>query len=672
MTTKQKKDKKKAFLYSVFHLNLAYSSIAEKEIPDIIKRCYWPLLCLAEKFPQAVSLEASGYTLEMIQKIDPAWIRKLRELLKNGVCEFIGSGYSQIIGTLVPAKINEKNLAFGNEVYHNLLGTTPIIAYINEQAYGAGLLAHYKKAGYQAIIMEWNNPAHFHPEWESEMSYYPQIVEDQQGVTLPIVWNNSTHFQRFQRYVHDEIDAQQFFSYIASHSSSGRYICLYGSDAETFDFRPGRFHTEATLNKTGEWIKIQSLFKKLSKDKLFRFILPSKVLLCKPNAHAFKKIHLESAVEPLPVKKQEKYNIGRWGLTGKKTVDRNTDCYKIYTFLKQKPNTPQKLWKELCFLWSSDFRTHIEPKRESLFISRLSKRITSLSKSHIQEKNEIIKKSPPFTYKCINVKEDKTHIIIKSKKIHLVLNCKRGMIIENLTFNEVSQTPLITTLSQGYYEDNDYNVDFFSGHATIDIPGLKKITDLSSVKPIYKTFSSKNESEVVIIGVMPFGNGTVKKTISIISGYPKIKIKYTFSSKIPPRCSFGAGFLTFNPKAFNVNTLFYACHNGGYNKDIFSFGKDSLNVSPVSLLVSSRRALGNTTGILKIGDKEKTITITTKMQNYATLPILQFKKMLRSSTFFLRSKFSLQEFDDTTVRDKTISKKPIRFELTVTASKKLI
>lgn len=667
--TKNFRGNSKTFLYSVFHLNLAYSSIAEKYIPDVIKRCYWPFLRLAEKFPKAVSLEASGYTLEMIQKIDPAWIQKLKKLIANGTCEFIGSGYAQIIGTLVPAEVNEKNLALGNEVYRDLLETVPTIAYINEQAYGAGLLAHYKKAGYQAIIMEWNNPAHFHPKWDSEMSYYPQIAEDQQGVTLPVIWNNSTHFQRFQRYIHDEIDAKQYFSYIASHSSGGRYVCLYGSDAEVFDFRPGRFHAEATLNKTGEWKKMRSLFERFSKDELFRFVLPSEVLSCKPNIHAFRKLHLESAIEPLPVKKQEKYNIGRWGLSGRKTVDINTDCYKIYAFLKENPDAPQKLWKELCFFWSSDFRTHTEPKKEKLFISRLSKRIAGLRKSRIQKENGGIIKSLPFDYQGIRVKKDGTHIVVRSKKIHLVLNSKRGLTIENLTFNEVSLTPLITTLSQGYYEDNDFSADFFSGHATIDIPGFKRITDLSPIKPTCKTFSSDGENGVAIIGVIPFGDGTVKKTISVFSGYPKVRIEYSFSPKIPPRCSFRAGFLAFNPKAFDIKTLFYACHNGGFNKDVFSFGKDTLKITPVSLLVSSRRALGNTTGILEIGDRGKTVSISTEMQNYAALPMLQFEKMLRSPAFFLRSKFSLQEFDDTTIQDKAVSKKPVTFKLTITARK---
>jgi polyisoprenoid-binding protein YceI len=120
---------------------------------------------------------------------------------------------------------------------------------------------------------------------------------------------------------------------------------------------------------------------------------------------------------------------------------------------------------------------------------------------------------------------------------------------------------------------------------------------------------------------------------------------------------------------FDEQTLFYRCHNGGFEQDAFALSGRPLKITPVSLLVSARRALGNTTGELEVGDKEKTVILKTNMSGYAALPMIQFEKMLRSKNFFLRTKFSLQEFDDTTVRDTVFSKKPVTFELTITARK---
>src|SRR5690349_13350942 len=67
-------------LFALFHLNLAFSSIEEERRAEVIKRCYWPLLRLAQKHPR-IGIEVSGYTLEQIALHDPAWIAHARALL---------------------------------------------------------------------------------------------------------------------------------------------------------------------------------------------------------------------------------------------------------------------------------------------------------------------------------------------------------------------------------------------------------------------------------------------------------------------------------------------------------------------------------------------------------------------------------------------------------------
>ena len=84
----------------------------------------------------------------------------------DGPAEFIGSGYTQLIGPLVPAKVNLANQNIGLSVYEKLLGFQPKIALVNEQAYSAGLISIYRNVGYQAIIMEWDNPASAHQKWD--------------------------------------------------------------------------------------------------------------------------------------------------------------------------------------------------------------------------------------------------------------------------------------------------------------------------------------------------------------------------------------------------------------------------------------------------------------------------------------------------------------------------
>jgi hypothetical protein len=302
----------------------------------------------------------------------------------------------------------------------------------------------------------------------------------------------------------------------------------------------------------------------------------------------------------------------------------------------------------------------------------LLKRIATLRKQIIsnstQKKITYKTLTAPFREKEIRVTSDERHTVMDTSLVRAVLNNKRGLAFESIIFKKVSPIPLVTTLHQGYYEDIDFNADFFSGHAVLDTPGLKRITDLSAMKPTFQIFSSGVQHGVVVTGIMKFGGGAVTKKI-FISDMPEVKIEYLFSVPIPPRCSFRAGFVMFNPEMFDEQTLFYRCHNGGFEQDSFSLSERLLKITPVSLLVSARRALGNTTGELEVGDKEKTVILKTNMAGYAALPMIQFEKMPRSKNFFLRTKFSLQEFDDTTVRDRMPSKKPVTFELTITARK---
>jgi hypothetical protein len=64
-------------LFAFFHLNLAFSAIEEEQRGEVIARCYWPLLRLAERHGP-IGVEASGYTLEEIAERDPAWIDELK------------------------------------------------------------------------------------------------------------------------------------------------------------------------------------------------------------------------------------------------------------------------------------------------------------------------------------------------------------------------------------------------------------------------------------------------------------------------------------------------------------------------------------------------------------------------------------------------------------------
>lgn len=101
-----------------------------------------------------MAVEISGHSLQIIESLDKRWVENFKAQLRLNNCELIGSGYVQVIGPLVPSEVNEYNQEFGLETYKKILDFRPRVAFVNEQAYSSGLILHYKKAGYKAIVME--------------------------------------------------------------------------------------------------------------------------------------------------------------------------------------------------------------------------------------------------------------------------------------------------------------------------------------------------------------------------------------------------------------------------------------------------------------------------------------------------------------------------------------
>src|ERR1700761_8169957 len=200
-------------VFAFFHLNLAFSSIEEERRAEVIAHCYWPLLRLAERIGP-LGLEMSGYTLEEVAARDPAWIEAAKALIAAGRMELIGSGYSQMIAPLVPARVTAENLRLGLEAYQKYLGVRPRLALVNEQAYAGGLVPLYRAAGFDGLIMDFDNPAAAHPEWHAETQFLPQQAVGPDGQTIALLWSNTTLFQQLQRLAHGDISLETYARFV--------------------------------------------------------------------------------------------------------------------------------------------------------------------------------------------------------------------------------------------------------------------------------------------------------------------------------------------------------------------------------------------------------------------------------------------------------------------------
>jgi hypothetical protein len=378
------------YLYTVFHANLKFSSIPEDQYPVVIDRCFWPVLNLLDEFPDIkLGFEFPGETLEILESVDPEFVSAVGDSWRAGRCEVVASGYAQVIFPLVPAAVNARNLELGDETCERILGGRPVVAYVNEQTYSQGLLALYAERGYRAIVADWDNTV-AHNHYPPSYRYFPQSAVGN-GAVVPVLWNSSIAFQKFQRYLGGALDLNGYMSYLADQWSptDDRAFVLYGNDWEILDYRPGEPAPLRDNGKRGELERLRKLLERLTGDGRFSVVTPSEVLDRFPPLHD---VHLESSEYPIPCKKQDKYNVTRWAVCGREATLMNTECHRLEQALSASAalradgvvtadGTFAASDRSLISLWGSDYRTFITQHKYVEFRSRMGQSLVTASET---------------------------------------------------------------------------------------------------------------------------------------------------------------------------------------------------------------------------------------------------------------------------------------------------
>lgn len=662
-------------LYALFHCNLAFSLIPREEFSAVIKWCYWPLLELAEE-GLPIGIEMSALTLREVQAIDPAFTARLRELWEAKKLSFIGSGYAQSIMPLIPAGVNRWNLGLGNKYYSKILGRRPRIVLVNEQTYSSGLMGLYKEAGYETIIMDWNNPGR-HNNFSGQRLYSPQIAEGRiLGEETRVLWSHSIAFQKFSRCVHGETSEDEYMAYLLSHydEDEERAFVAYSNDAEVFDFRPGR-----GARPRGEFKVVARLLQRIRDDKRLRLLSPEDILeKFKVNTSA-EPMRLESVETPVVSKKQERYNPVRWSVTGRDSAHINARCLGLYKRLETLFSAGlikdgDLLREKLCELWGSDFRTNtcddklryfndsmgwlsLETERllreagleESLAIqTHESPRGTTkgLSEERILCGVGLYSGLPPALSVAglggITVAEDHRHVRVSTAELEIELLKDRGLALSSLIFTEVSDQPLLGTLGHGYYDSIELGADFFSGHLIHTARDGVKATDLSLASPTV----TEGDGGVSISALIETPIGLLEKTYLIPRLGKEFSLTYKLRSRALPASSLRLGIFTLIPHAFNNESLWFETINGGLGPERFYLKGHTLNHDrPVSPAISASGCLGATEGWISFGDNKKSITISSDRSLVHTVPMINYRES--GDKFFLRLYHSAGELDDT-------------------------
>lgn len=647
--------KYKAFL--IFHLNLAFSSIEKESRKKVIQNCYYPLLDLIEKTSCQIGIEMTGWTLEEINRIDSKWITRFKKLLDSKSCELIGSGYSQLIGPLVPYKVNFWNQKIGIDTYLEILKTKPEIVLVNEMAFSTSMVDIYKEFNFKGMIMDRDNV-----RLAIGSDKLPTKAKGLKNHSIQILWSDSILFQKIQHYAHGDISKKDYLNYIESRIKNGeKMLPLYCNDAEVFDYRPGRFSEERPTHSDGEWNRISNLLESIKSETNIEIVSPTKVLEINKNKKEQISSKIVSTQYPIPVKKQSKYNIARWAVTGRDDIWLNTMCHRISKYFEDSKCSDKDDWKILCQLWSSDYRTHITEKRWEKI---KTKTYETLEKYNLNESNldqqhfaindddsieNILKKVKGVN---LNIYNDDTLLNISTKFINLDLNLRRGLAINKLSFLSHQMKPCIGTLQHGFFEDINLGADFYSANTTIEMPlNRSRVTDLDRIDPKFYFIDDKNFE---IHGDIKTSYGNIKKVIGISTESEILTLSYDLSNFKNIFGSIRLGIITLLDRFTDKSTKI-SFANGGDDLEAFDFCNEIDHSKPASTLVSSSRGIGASTGLIYVTNDKDNLKLAWNPHKCAVLPMLI--NTSRKNKTLSRILFSMQEYDDTLKKNEnTINK----------------
>lgn len=636
-------------VFSLFHLNLAYSSIERQQRKTVIQQCYEPLLDLIDCGTACIGVELSGWTLNQIAELSPDWIVRFSHLLNEGKCELIGSGYVQLIGPLVPYEVNCWNQQLGLEEYDRILKVRPELVLVNEMAYSSGMVGVYESVGYKGLVMERNNICLALGQSDRD-SVMPCYADGGHGESLPVLWTDSILFQKFQRYAHGDIRLSEYMGYLNQRIDSATIpLSVYANDVEIFDFRPGRFQEESHLHEEGEWRRIGKLLSAINEETDVSWVSPSKALKLQCQRQELAPKMLTSARLPIPVKKQAKYNISRWAISGRNDLWINTLCHRIFQHLKRTGQTDApKCRRRLCECWASDLRTHITLERWEeaeveikTWIKELG--ISSAVDSLHSAEPSCFSDSAALAVAGFQVELDAENILlsIRTDTIHIVLNLRRGMSIHSLAFRQHDFIPLVGTLPHGYFHSIELGADFYSGGSVIELlTEHQRITDLDRVSPTFWL----EEGDLHIRGEVQTPKGRIVKELCIAQGEESISASTAFPDWQRPYGTVRVGTLTLLPDAFN-DPLRIAFEVGGQEAEEFLLMEDVLHQPAASSLVSASSGLGGAGGEIHIGDGARWMNILWDPAECAAFPMLTHQSC--SPSALTRISFSLCEVDET-------------------------
>ena len=699
----------KISLYSIFHGNLNYSSIPKESFHEIIDSCYWPILDAVKNFNFKIGIEFPVNTLKKIHEIDPLFLEELKNLIKQKKCEFIFSGKEQIISSLVPKEVNERNLIDGFNEIKRFFPVRPLIAYVHEQIFSNGLIPIYLKSKFKNIMIIYETASQ---TWNlnKKQNFSPIKIKSNEG-QLNVIWNSRNAYQNFQKYVSGKTKKRAYLDFILKNKKSeDTCFPFYGSDMEIFGYKNPVLGLKGNRNEVKRFYDI---LEEIKNHNELDFVLPSDLMNIFPPS---KTIKICSAKYPILGKKEESV-VTRWAVCGRDNSKSNSSCYQAFKKIKtldslrsESLNLKNSYLSELVDCWGSDYRTHTEEGKFQHFNKniynlnhKLEKKIEKslLNKSKNSKSDLIIFNPNTSNWKKIPTEiklyfkprfiANNFQVYSNGKKIKSQLEdikfFKNGYIrsatlVCNPSVPKRSQISLVlkvvdikpdpeTNLSNSI-KTKSSEISLSEDGGTIK--NIKFSTSLNrslinSRKDSYQTagqiftvnkagqkFNDLSKTSIIsettnlpirkkILCDLELPFGDLTKIFYVYEDLPRIDVRYIFTFKDYNPKIFRINLINLNLNNFDNTSLCYSTNNGG-NLETFSLKEPVFHDNPTNSKISSMCCLGSTDCLLDVGDKNHGITIYSNNAECYSVPMINFKKLNKSALHLI---YSICELDDTTL-----------------------
>jgi hypothetical protein len=330
----------------------------------------------------------------------------------------------------------------------------------------------------------------------------------------------------------------------------------------------------------------------------------------------------------VPVKKQRKYNLTRWAVTGRDDIGINAACQRIYAALVRR-DAGDAEWKTLCRLWASDLRTHITQTRWNAYCAELSAAEKQLGAAHAPQM--FLPKGRPVEQRVLEV---------STRRVSARLDRRRGLAIQRLAFD--GDVPVVGGLPHGHFDDISLQADWYTGDCVYEQPGEPKITDLEWAE----TTIAQSGEDVLVTGRIATPLGPIRKVLRFHAREPRVDFDINFQWNDWGKGSLRLGHITLLPEAFDWTKLTLTTHNGGFVPETFALhGQTVDHGAPVSFLVSASCGLGMTEGWAELSDGRRTVRVEVDRETAPLLGLLTHRQV--GGSLFCQLALSMLELDDT-------------------------